>query len=169
MGESAMPIIVVMCGLPASGKSYAVNRFLEQGDMVVCSTDAYIEKYACMVGKTYNDVFSECIDEATKVMWQTFYDAVKARNDIIMDQTNLTVKKRKYILDCLESVYANAEYYKVAYVVPMPDMNTWQARLRGRPGKTIPSNVLNSMATNYVKPTLCEGFDAIRPIEITKE
>jgi predicted kinase len=165
MGESDMPVIVVMCGLPASGKSYAVEKL--RNAAVVCSTDAYIEEYASMAGKTYNDVFAGCIDEATKVMWQTFDDAVKARNSIVIDQTNLTVKKRKYILDRLDRL-ADTEYYRIAYVCPTPDRVEWHRRLDSRPGKTIPKHVLDSMAANYVMPTLDEEFDDIRPVT-TKE
>jgi predicted kinase len=107
------------------------------------------------MGKTYSDVFSETIDEATRFNNETLQKAIAKRDCIIVDQTNLTSKKRKALLASLPK-----EYAKVALVVECPE-DVRQDRLACRPGKVIPAHVDTAMRASFLPPSLDEGFDVL--------
>lgn len=150
---------IMLVGLPASGKSTFVKEW-RLGEAVV-SSDDYIETEATAAGKTYDEFFSpEIYKEAENYMNVVFENAIKDKNSIIWDQTNLSVKKRMSVLKRVP-----AEYTKIAVVFETPSSEEWNRRLNSRPGKTIPKHVLDSMLTNFVYPSLDEGFDKIIPFE----
>lgn len=153
-----MSKIFVMCGLPASGKSTYVNRLLDvYPNAVVCSTDNYIESVAKTRNQNYDHVFFETISEATTVMWNDFENAIAEDKVIIFDQTNLSFKKRRLILNRVPK-----HYEKIAIWVEMPDNKEWARRLESRPGKNIPGHILVAMVQNATKPEIHEGFDEIK-------
>lgn len=152
-----MPTLIVLVGLPGSGKSYYTEHVLSQKfpDAVYASTDIHIEKYAKSVGKTYSEVFDEYMPTAIKLMMDAAHAAKAGDVDVIWDQTSTTVasRKRKLVLF--------PEYYKIAIEVVAPPAAVHNARLNNRPGKTIPEHVMSSMAKQYVSPTEAEGFDKV--------
>lgn len=150
-----MPTFYMMVGVPASGKStWITNR---KHNAMVVSTDNLIEAYAADHNMTYNEVFKEQIKIATEVVKVEARRAFAAGKDVIWDQTNLTVRSRKSKLDMVPK-----HYIKVAVYFATPDEHVWRQRLEGRPGKTIPWHILDSMVEMLEMPTPEEGFDEIR-------
>jgi heterogeneous nuclear ribonucleoprotein U len=151
------PILWMLIGLPGSGKSTWVNKHQYRTDRFtyVTSTDNIIDDIAAQSGKTYNDVFKDNIKFAEKTMYAEVMAAVKADGDIIWDQTNLTKKSRAKKLIMIPD-----HYIKYAVVFPTPEQLLLQ-RLASRPGKTIPSYVIEGMIDTFEMPELSEGFDAI--------
>lgn len=138
------PVFTMLVGLPGSGKStYAAGI---EGDFTYLSTDALVEARAAELGLTYNDVWSDYIGEATRIIHEDFRAAVKDRRDIVWDQTNLTPKKRRRVLSQLPGVYL-----KVCRVITVHE-EIRQDRLLRRPGKTIPAHVDKSMRETFVYP-----------------
>ena len=87
-----IPEIVMLCGIPCSGKSTYVNKLLTYEyweNSIILSTDNYIEEQAKRLGMTYNEVFQDCIDEATRQLEMSFVRAKEEGKRIIWDQTNL--------------------------------------------------------------------------------
>lgn len=159
-----MPTCTVMVGLPATGKSTRVRELSTMNpDVFVYSTDNLLEEWAAEEGKTYNEVFNDLIDNATREMNRLLDSAIRNRLDIVWDQTNLSVSKRAKIIRRMR----NADYHvECECIVPpeagwLDDQKTWKHRLDIRAGKTIPASVLKSMNDNFVKPTVEEGFDAV--------
>lgn len=153
-----MTTILVLSGLPGTGKSTYVQSYLKQfPETVVCSTDDYIEQYAKDRNSTYDDVFFEAIKMATEHMWKKFAEAIANDQRIIMDQTNLSSKKRRQILDKVPS-----HYMKMSVYFEVPDQAEWKERLANRPGKNIPGHILVAMVQNATKPGIHEGFDEIK-------
>lgn len=152
-----MPTLYMLCGTPASGKSTWLQK-QDTGDAVVLSTDNYVQSQA-VDGKTYNDVFKDTIKSATASMYDDLQFAIDFGKDIYWDQTNLSVKSRSGKLNQLPE-----QYEKVAVVFPTPDEDTLSKRLKSRPGKTIPGNVMNSMINSFEMPTLAEGFHQIEVV-----
>ncbi|QGH74883.1 zeta toxin [Bacteriophage DSS3_MAL1] len=147
------PTFTMLVGLPGSGKStYAAGL---SGDFTYLSTDALVEARAAELGLTYNDVWSDYIGEATRIVNEDFRAAVKAKRDIVWDQTNLSPKKRRRVLSQLPSVYR-----KVCRVISVNE-EIRQDRLLRRPGKTIPAHVDKSMRESFVYPDKDEGFDMV--------
>jgi len=152
-----------MVGLPASGKTTRVDRYLAQDPGVfLYSTDQYITSHADMNGMTYDQAFSDFIAPATLHMNDKLNLAIFSKQNIIWDQTNLSVKKRRGILQKFKNTG-----YEVSCECFMPpesieDIAAWNLRLASRPGKTIPDHIMKSMVKSYVIPSLEEGFDTIQ-------
>jgi predicted kinase len=165
----SQPICTVMVGLPGLGKSTHIESerklYARVGmGLFVYSTDAYIEEqvrkgdYA-----SYDEAFEHCIDDATKAMNTELDKMISWKNDVIWDQTNLGVGKRRKIINRMKQAG-----YQVRCVCILPpesdydgDKEDWMRRLANRPDKTIPNDVLTKMLNGFIVPTIGEGFDMI--------
>lgn len=157
-----MPKIIVMVGLPGSGKDYWIEQYLKEnpGEYYIASTDAIIEAVAAEKGLTYSDVFGpEEVKNATAQMNAEVAAAIREQKNVIWNQTNMAAKKRKGIL----SRFPKHTYLKMAVVVTAPPALHME-RLFNRAkltGKFIPPGVIEIMRQNYVEPSRDEGFDEI--------
>ena len=149
-----MSKVYMLIGVPGSGKSTWVNAQDWVKDCVLVSTDKLIELEAGRQGKTYNDVFKDYIDTATKLMNADVLEAVAEGKDIIWDQTNTGRKSRKAKLAMMPG------YYKIAVMFATPEKEEWQRRINSRPGKMIPEGVLKAMAMGLQLPEEGE-FDEV--------
>lgn len=158
--ESDNPTIIVMVGLPGSGKSTWREQFLKnaQDEYVIVSSDDEIEALAAKIDSNYTDAFNKFIGKATAISKQKFREAVNSNESIIWDQTNLTPKKRKGILAQVPN-----NYRKVAVVFEVTDeeLESRLSKRKEETGKDIPPHVIKSMANSYIPPTKQEGFDEI--------
>ena len=153
-----IPELVMLCGIPCSGKSTYVNKLRAYEywkDAVVLSTDNYIEEQAKRLGMTYNEVFQDCIDEATRQLEMSFVRAKEDGKRIIWDQTNLSIKTRKKKLTKVPSIY------KRTVVWFQVDLEEALKRNETREGKFIPESILKRMYHQFEVPTLEEGFDFV--------
>ena len=153
-----MPEAIFLVGIPCSGKSTYVNKLRDYEywkDAVVLSTDNYIEEQAKRLGMTYNEVFQDCIDEATRQLEMSFVRAKEEGKRIIWDQTNLSIKTRKKKLTKVPSIYKRtAVWFQV-------DLEEALKRNETREGKFIPESILKRMYHQFEVPTLEEGFDFV--------
>ena len=153
-----IPELVMLCGIPCSGKSTYVNKLLTYEywkDAIILSTDNYIEEQAKRLGMTYNEVFQDCIDEATRQLEMSFVGAKEEGKRIIWDQTNLSIKTRKKKLTKVPSIY------KRTVVWFQVDLEEALKRNGTREGKFIPESILKRMYHQFEVPTLEEGFDFV--------
>ena len=153
-----IPELVMLCGIPCSGKSTYVNKLRAYEyweNAVVLSTDNYIEEQAKRLGMTYNEVFQDCIDEATRQLEMSFVGAKEEGKRIIWDQTNLSIKTRKKKLTKVPSIY------KRTVVWFQVDLEEALKRNETREGKFIPESILKRMYHQFEVPTLEEGFDFV--------
>lgn len=149
------PTVVVMVGVPASGKSTMAAEMLDNDELVYISTDQYVEDRAKEMGTTYDAIWENTIKEATAVMNDRFRQAIKAGKSILWDQTNLGAKKRRSILSQVPK-----GYIKLAMFFPVTREDQ-EARLAQRQGKSIPANVIASMWDTMTVPCVSEGFDMV--------
>lgn len=150
-----MKTAYILVGVPGSGKSTWVRN---QDWVYTCSyisTDEYVEAYARSVGKSYSEVFDEFMPKAIGLMIDELHLAIDAEKDIIWDQTSTTVKSRKKKLDMLSG------YHTIAVMFKTPDPLELVIRLKNRPGKNVPQNVINDMISGFEQPTIEEGFNEI--------
>jgi predicted kinase len=157
-----MPELVMLCGIPCSGKSTYVNKLKKipyWENAIVLSTDNYIEKVAQEHNTTYSEIFEDCIDEATRQLEIAFIEAKDKGKKIIWDQTNLSVKARKKKLAKLPSFYPRGViYFEISLEEAL-------RRNENREGKYIPKSVLKRMYHQFEVPTLEEDFDYVEKVE----
>lgn len=156
-----MPNVYMLIGIPGSGKSTWVNNqdWINDVNVVYASSDQYIEEYAKWEGKTYNDVFDEYIKTATRKMNEDIEHAVSKGLDVVIDQTNVSRRRRKQKLKYFPGYSTRALVFKT------PDDSELERRLSARPGKIIPKHIIDSMKNNLQYPTPDEGFDTVTYIE----
>jgi predicted kinase len=154
MMQDYRPVLYVLVGLPASGKSTWAQqqKFV---NTVIVNTDKHVQAYADSVGQTYSDVFTEYMPCAIGLMMDEVHQATADGKNIIWDQTSTTQASRirKFTHTC--------GYRKVAVIFRTPDSQEHKRRLASRPGKVIPIDVLATMSEQWQEPTQQEGFDEI--------
>jgi predicted kinase len=150
--------LVMLCGLPTCGKSTYVEKLKKLDywkNAIVLSTDNYIEKQAQRMGMTYNDIFDDVIDDATRELELEFNMAKENGRGIIWDQTNLSIKTRRKKLSKLPSSYRRcAVYFEISLEEALE-------RNKHREGKFIPESILKRMWHQFEIPTIVEGFDYV--------
>lgn len=150
-----MPKCYQLIGVPGAGKSTWIKNQDWAKDCVIVSTDAWVDREAERVGKTYNEVFHDYMPKAVEMMCIQVENARDKGLDIIWDQTSVSVKSRKKKFNMLR------DYEHIAVVFTTPEMDELKRRLDSRPGKNIPDHVMKSMMDNFDMPTTDEGFSEI--------
>ena len=153
-------ILVVLVGLPGSGKTTWAKKTFGSGVYRerAISTDLYLETKADQLNKTYTEVHARYLREAEKVMEAKFGGLVRKKKLIIWDQTNLTKKKRKKILNKIPNNYKT---FVFVFDVDEDIVNERLEERAGETGKSIPVTVMNTMHRSFKQPTLEEGFDNV--------
>lgn len=163
--EKQKPWIIVTVGLPGSGKSSWITGELvpylaESGIYAdVLSTDDIIAHVASVVNKNYTQVFKELIDPAVKVIDSRLFLSSYMKMNIILDQTNLTVKSRKHKL---ATMHDSDDYFKMAIVFDEPSNVIYERNIgREKTGKMIDSKVIVDMLNRFENVSALESFDDI--------
>ena len=154
------PLLVMLVGLPGSGKSTAAGRLASavrsQGrPCETVGTDAYLEAEAIRRGLSYATIFAEQRerDLAAAIMWEQAREAIHSRISVIWDQTNLTVSARRRRL-CLFP----RDYLRIAAVMPTTNAKAWERNLARGPDRAVPENVFHRMQAEFCRPSKEEGF-----------
>lgn len=153
-----MPVLFMLVGLPATGKTTWVKRNLPHLNADVISSDDIIERIAEEKGISYNEAFESEIVQATNHMMESANLSISLNNNIIWDQTNLSRKSRSQKLAMFGSNYTKvAVVFDYSYI----GLAELSLRLNSRPGKMISHSVLNRMRATFEMPSVSEGFDAV--------
>lgn len=154
-----MPKLIMLIGLPASGKSTWRSKFLSKNpDYVVVSSDDILDSLAERDGISYSESFKKYAKEAGKEMKRQAKDHFENGRNIIWDQTNMSSKSRKLGLDMAGDDY---EKEAIVFVIPEPELKMRLAKREKEEGKHIPDFVIQNMSRSYQAPTKAEGFDKI--------
>lgn len=154
------PYILVLIGPPLVGKSTWIreNFISKDIDVNVISRDQLVmDLYG---SDDYNKAFKEVNQkEVNDMLERSFIEASKNGDNVIVDMTNLTSKRRKSTLN-----YFGDEYQKVAVIFPPVDWEEIKRRNEKREieeQKTIPEHVIRNMLSSYQPVKEEEGFDKI--------
>ena len=154
----------LMVGLAGSGKStiakeieYSIRMSYPKYDeygradkvVLISSDDIREEILGDVNDQTQNDKVFSHIHKLIK-------QAVKDYNHIIVDATNLTIKNRRALLNCLDD---KKDYHKIAYIV-----NTSIEKCKENNSKRdrkVPEYVIDNQAKKFEIPFANEGFNSI--------
>ena len=154
----------LMVGLAGSGKStiakeieYAIRmsspKYDEYGradKVVLISSDDIREEILGDVNdQTQNDKVFSHIHKLIK-------QAVRDYNHIIVDATNLTIKNRRALLNCLDD---KKDYHKIAYIVNTPIEKCKENN--SKRDRKVPEYVIDNQAKKFEIPFANEGFNSI--------
>ena len=158
------PKYVMLIGAPGSGKSTWTDNFISSSDedWVVLSTDKHIEDWADARGLSYAEAFvhpkfSFKKDAQSKVNIG-LRQALNKNQNIIWDQTNMTVNSRK---KKLRQIPDNYETAAVAFDIDRDELTRRNEKRKGETGKTVPLKVIDDMIASYQAPSKSEGFDTV--------
>jgi predicted kinase len=148
-----MATVYILIGLPGCGKSTWREAHLRANstiETVIISSDDIVEDIAREKGISYDEAH-KLVDwkSATSRMRAHFRQALNKGQDVIVDRTNMSRKSRKMFLKDLPETYES-----VAVLFTVPD-TVLKQRLEARAaatGKSIPADVLESMASRYMAP-----------------
>lgn len=149
--------LIMLIGLPSSGKSTFAKEWANKEDCVIISSDAIRkELYGSEeVQENPNKVFN--------LMFERTVEGLASGNTVFYDATNISRKYRVAFLDSLSAALqkrnVNFPIKKIAYVFATPYevcLETNKARSR-----VVPDNVITRMYKSFQMPSLSEGFDYI--------
>ena len=153
--------VVVLVGLPASGKSTWVRNFMDKRyddnnfEYDIISRDKLVDQYG--KGNTYSEKWSSVNQKLIDKKLQESFDNSKLNqytDTIIVDMTHMSKKSRRRSLS-----HFGADYKKKA-VVFLTDLEEIKLRNSKRVGKIIPEEVYDKMLRSFYPPSLSE-FDEI--------
>jgi len=138
------PEIIILCGIPTSGKSTLRNELMSKKIYIPISRDDV--RYGGW-GKNYRH--SKGNEEiVTAICNGYFEESIKAKYNIIIDNTNC---REKYLVDWIQRVPENYTYRVIFLDIPL-----WKAYYRNimkwiDTGKWVPFKSINDMKRNYDK------------------
>lgn len=150
MTDTPSPYLIMLIGLPGTGKSTFRNNFLKHNirDWVILSSDDYIEWVAQKANKTYSEVFRFEAKNAESNLLSVAKSAILSGKNCLWDQTNLSEKSRKKRLDMFPKTYTT-----FGHIFHPPGEEKHKKILANRPEKFIPWSIIENMKSTYQTPS----------------
>jgi len=150
------PFVMMLIGPTLSGKStYIRNNY---PNVEVISRDEIVMEV--FGSRDYNLAFKEVDQkEVDRVLATRFKSANDLKTSVIIDMTNMTVKRRMATLRNFDK-----DFSRLAVVFPILSDEEYTKRnieRNAKENKWIPPFVIKSMIDSYQEPTLDEGYDRI--------
>lgn len=141
------PKIILLCGLPGSGKTtYRKNLKQIDTSLYDLSSDDFIHEMAGELGQTYEEVFKDSVNLATRLMMRSYERFTNHNVNIIVDRTNLTPKVRAQFSP------PGYDRYAVNFFTQYKSVHQ------------IPEHCLEDMRKRWVPATTEEGFCDVQNI-----
>lgn len=150
------PFVIILVGPPLSGKSTWIRTNFP--DTTVISRDEILmEVYG---SRDYDKAFANVDQkEVDRVLHQRLVDANKNKDNVIIDMTHMTSKRRKHNLD-----YFDNDYYKLCVIFPLLSDEEYERRNQKRmkeENKNLPMHIVKRMISQYQPIRQDEGFNKV--------
>jgi predicted kinase len=150
------PFVMMLIGPTLSGKStYIRNNY--PNTEVISRDEIVMEVFG---SRDYNLAFKEVDQkEVDRVLATRLKEANDLKTSVIIDMTNMTVKRRMATLRNFDK-----DFSRLAVVFPILSDEEYTKRnidRNSKENKWIPPFVIKSMIDSYQEPTLDEGYDRI--------
>ncbi len=147
LAKGKMPVLILMVGVPGSGKSSFVEALKRSIPMLAV---AHMDRV--VVGtRSLSTSWKKCQEDARR--------ALIMRQPVCIDRTNCTVLERGVWL-----AIAPQGYRKVAIVMDT-SLEDSIARAKARKERPVPERVIRELHAKYVSPSRDEGFTDIFTLE----
>lgn len=149
-----MADLILVCGCPGSGKTTWIKNNLTEKDIHVSRDE--IRFSLIKEGEEY---FSH-ENEVYQIFWNTINEKLKLGFNVFADQTNLTPKARKYLINHIEG------YDKLKIVWVDVPIEVALSRNENRKGTLayVPPKVIRNMRASFIPPSEKEGFNSITKV-----
>jgi predicted kinase len=156
IAKCSRPYILILVGPPLCGKSSLVKK-LNLKDVTIISRDEILLEESGT--DNYSDAFKSVNQKkVNKILNESIETAADNKENVIIDMTNLSPKRRRSTLESFDN------YYKVAVVFDIPSEEELSKRNKKRlaeENKFIPENVIKTMISSYIPVKNEEGFNKI--------
>lgn len=143
--------IMYLIGLPCSGKSTYIKNCLS--DYVVISNDKIIDEYASQNNITYGEAWNKISFKYVKNQCKKeFNNAILNNKNIVIDNTNMTVKSRRTYRD---DKYKNKA---VVFICNEKERKKRELKRLNETQKYVPQNAIDNMNKIFQYPSKDEGF-----------
>jgi predicted kinase len=144
--------------MPLSGKTTWIKKNVPDGTRIISRDDIISE---LSNNTNYNEAWHSVKDkEVNKVLYQSYLDSNKNRENVVIDMTFMRSKRRRITLD-----YYKKEYYKLGVTFPFLTKEEYEFRNGKRKreeNKHIPYGVVEKMMSDFQPINQVEeGFDKI--------
>jgi len=148
-----MKNVYVMMGVPGSGKSTYLKKAKEVLPGIEVISRDEIRFSIVQPGEEY---FSH-EKEVVKELWKRINETIKEGRDVFIDQTSLTKKSRKYLLEHISG------YESISIIWVQASLETCLERNELRKGTRayVPRGQIHRMYSQLEEPSFDEGFDSI--------
>lgn len=144
------PKMIMMCGLPGSGKSCKAKEFAEQCDANIHSSDSIREE---LTGDINNQDINELV---FKTLHNRIREDLQNSKNCIFDATNISYKKRISFLQSLNKISCE----KICVLMATP----YEECLKNNASRdrSVPEEVIRRMYFSFNIPYWYEGWDDIQ-------
>ena len=148
------PFVMMLIGPTLSGKSTYIRSNYPSAE-VISRDEIVMEVFG---SRDYNSAFKEVDQkEVDRRLADRLVAAAAAKKSVIVDMTNMTVKRRMATLRNFGKDFA-----RVAVVFPILSDEEYEKRnidRNAKENKWIPPFVIKSMIDSYQEPSPAEGYD----------
>ena len=150
------PFVILLIGTPLSGKSTWIKNNYPH-ILTICRDEIILQNSKF---KDYDSAFEEVNQkEIDKILEGKIIEASRNNENVIIDMTNLSSKRRARNLG-----YFSRKYYKIGIVFPILEDKEYILRNSVRSkleGKDISLSIIKNMIKYYKSVSLSEGFNKL--------
>ena len=147
-----MSKLIVMVGIPGSGKSYRAGIYAKYNDVKILSSDTYRKQ---LFGDENDQTHNEAVFQA---LYKDACKFITEGKDVIIDATNTTLKARKRIFAELKKVLPLCTEIIAWVVATKVEICVHRDKDRDR---TVGMNIINKFIGSFQFPQKFEGFTSI--------